>query len=70
DIGITLNDKSCAVRHKIWVENMNVSVIPSRMGRDIFLTCFFYPYLIPNGILANSFVIVHSRVGRNKTTQA
>ena len=40
---------------------MNVCVIPSLMGRDIFLTCFFYPYLIPNGILANGFVIVHSQ---------
>ena len=29
-------------------------VIPSRMGRDVFMIIFFYPDLIPNGILANA----------------
>ena len=62
-LGEILLDKSPSVPifQRGGVNIYNVCVIPSRMGRDIFLTCFFYPYLIPNGILANGFVIVHSQ---------
>ncbi len=35
-----MNNKARAARHPIWVENMNVCVIPSRMGRDVFMIYF------------------------------
>jgi len=47
---MVLNGEKCAVRHRIWVEKINTSNIPSRPGQNLLAQIDFYPYLILDGI--------------------
>lgn len=49
------NETCCAVRHNILVEKGDGGAyILSLPGRNNPLRSFFYPYQIPDGILANA----------------